>query len=80
MAREMITHSQAYKSAEMLFDYCNNRECCMCIFAEDIKGQKTYECNLKHIIPCRGMGNDKPFALLSTKENIDILRKKGRGK
>lgn len=74
----MITHSQAFKSAETLFNYCNGRTCRMCIFAEKVLVTGKYECQFKHIIP-KGMGEDYPTALQIAEENIDILRKKGRG-
>lgn len=74
--REQITHSEAYRSARTLFDYCNGRTCRICIFAEKVNGK--YECQFNHIIP-NGMGEDVPNALLVAKENIDVLRNKNRG-
>ena len=75
--REQITHSEAYRAAKTLFDYCNGRMCRQCIFAEFV--DDVYDCQFKHIIPS-DMGDDYvPTALLVAKENIDVLRKKNRG-
>jgi hypothetical protein len=78
--REQITHSEAYRAARTLFDYCNGRRCRICIFAErKINGDfEEYECQFEHIIP-KEMGADITTELLLAKENIDVLRNKNRG-
>ena len=82
MTREQVTHCEAYRAARTLFDYCNGRMCRRCIFAERIpisSDLEQYDCQFKHIIP-NGMGEEElPTALLVAKENIGILRRKGRG-
>ena len=80
MSGDMITHSQALKAATLLFNYCNGRTCRICIFAEqDYTDKDKLHCMFKNIIPYEMGAECVTNALLIAKENIDVLRSKGRG-